>query len=77
MIIIADSSELVSLAVCGSLSLLEPFFGEVYVVSPEKYIIYLNYKELILFSSDQIDQKCYNKHRFSGRFGEKNVLNSR
>ncbi len=31
MIIIADSSALVSLSVCGSLSLLESLFGEVYV----------------------------------------------
>ena len=31
MIIIADSSALVSLAVCDSLSLLEPLFGEIYV----------------------------------------------
>ena len=31
MIIIADSSALVSLAVCDSLSLLESLFGEVYV----------------------------------------------
>ena len=31
MIIIADSSALVSLSVCNSLSLLEPLFGEIYV----------------------------------------------
>ncbi|MCU7818747.1 MAG: hypothetical protein KZQ57_07760, partial [gamma proteobacterium symbiont of Lucinoma myriamae] len=31
---------------------------ESYVVSPEKHIIYLKCKELSLFLSDQIDQKC-------------------
>ncbi|MCU7818226.1 MAG: hypothetical protein KZQ57_05005, partial [gamma proteobacterium symbiont of Lucinoma myriamae] len=30
-----------------------------YLVSPEKHIIYLKCKELSLFLSDQIDQKCY------------------
>ncbi|MCU7817764.1 MAG: hypothetical protein KZQ57_02560, partial [gamma proteobacterium symbiont of Lucinoma myriamae] len=31
-----------------------------YVVNPEKHVIYLKYKELILLLSDQINQKCYN-----------------
>jgi hypothetical protein len=31
----------------------------------------------MLFLSENIDQKCYNKHRFSGRFGEKIYCNSR
>ncbi|MCU7819765.1 MAG: lysophospholipase, partial [gamma proteobacterium symbiont of Lucinoma myriamae] len=32
---------------------------DAYLVSPEKHIIYLKCKELSLFLSDQIDQKCY------------------